>query len=97
MSVGEPVVVVEYHDCGHHRRGHHEHDAVEICACFLVMGEKSKGDMLARFSSVVNQERRFVATKILSGGGGSRYGFFFSVGKRLCCAHFPLISSWQIP
>ena len=89
MSVGEPVVVVEYHDCGHHRRGHHEHDAVEICACFLVMGEKSKGDMLARFSSVVNQERRFVATKILSGGGGSRYGFFLAL-ERGCVVHiFP--------
>ena len=40
MSVGEPMVVVEYHDCGHHRRGHHEHDAVEIRAYFFWRWER---------------------------------------------------------
>ena len=27
-----PVVVVEDHDGGDHTAGHHEHDAVEVCA-----------------------------------------------------------------
>ena len=42
MSVGEPMVVVEYHDCGHHRRGHHEHDAVEIRAYFFGDGREEQ-------------------------------------------------------
>lgn len=55
MSVGEPMVVVEYHDCGHHRRGHHEHDAVEIRACFFCDGREEQkrhvsGTLLSRDS-----------------------------------------------
>ena len=42
MSVGEPMVVVEYHDCGHNRRGHHEHDAVEIRAYFWQWEKRAK-------------------------------------------------------
>ena len=42
MSVGEPVVVVEYHDGGHDGRGHHEHDAVEIRACFVWRERRAK-------------------------------------------------------
>ena len=35
MGVSQPMVVVEDHDGGDHARGHHEHDAVEVCACRL--------------------------------------------------------------
>ncbi len=28
------MVVVQDHDCCHNRGGHHEHDAIEIGACF---------------------------------------------------------------
>ena len=35
MGVSQSMVVVEHHDGGDHAGGHHEHDAVEVCACGL--------------------------------------------------------------
>ena len=64
---------------------------------FLAMGEKSRGDILAGHTSEGSHDnRRFAGTKLLSGGGGSRFGIYFIAGRSLdAFIHSPRL--WQIP